>query len=106
MRWKAAFLGIVLAGCANAPPGVTYQLSSSDKSAVEAGVRASLKDPGSAKFGTFWATKAADGKVSVCGWINAKNGFGGYTGDLPFVGTLNGTGFSVAEMGAQPQGEM
>lgn len=34
------------------------------------------------------ASKGSKGAVNVCGWVNAKNSFGGYTGDRPFVGFL------------------
>lgn len=26
-----------------------------------------------------------DGRVFVCGWVNGRNGFGGYTGGAPFA---------------------
>lgn len=68
--------------------------------AAHAAVRANLKDPDSAKFGTtimrktvimtdttfaqpnFPVDKFTD---IVCGTINAKNGFGGYTGAAVFA---------------------
>lgn len=50
----------------------------------EDGVRALLKDPSSAKFGK---TKAYGPKENfvACGTVNAKNSFGGYVGDRPFM---------------------
>lgn len=52
-------------------------------------VKSKLKDPDSAKFGDDWSASIAGdqskatggGKMwSVSGSVNAKNGFGGYTG--------------------------
>lgn len=47
---------------------------------ARAAVRARLKDPNSAQFGDAIVTERA-----VCGSVNAKNGFGGYTGPQPFI---------------------
>lgn len=47
---------------------------------ARAAVRARLKDPKSAQFGDAIVTERA-----VCGSVNAKNGFGGYTGSQPFI---------------------
>lgn len=43
-----------------------------------------LKDPESARFGEIWALSGTNGKRSVCGYINAKNSYGGYTGEKMF----------------------
>jgi hypothetical protein len=57
---------------------------------VEAAVRPMLRDPQSAIFRDLSATndrkigKSPAGLV-VCGYVNAKNGFGGYTGEKPFI---------------------
>jgi hypothetical protein len=48
---------------------------------VRAYVTASLKDPDSARFAPFRRGKGS----AVCGSVNARNGFGGYTGMEPFV---------------------
>jgi hypothetical protein len=49
-----------------------------------------LRDPQSAIFRDLSATN--DRKIGqspaglvVCGYVNAKNGFGGYTGEKPFI---------------------
>jgi len=34
------------------------------------------------------AARNSEGLLSVCGWVNAKNAFGGYTGMQPFVGFI------------------
>ena len=61
-------------------------------SAIEAGkdeLRRQAKDPDSVKFEDVWAGKMAqegtEGVVVACGYFNAKNGFGAYTGLSKFV---------------------
>ena len=51
-----------------------------------------LKDSDSAIFGRIIAAALDDSHTSlvVCGWVNAKNSFGGYTGHTPFTGTVKG----------------
>lgn len=55
-------------------------------------VRDSLKDPDSAKLeSSFHSSGETDGYV--CGLVNAKNSYGGYTGKKPFyvyIDTLDG----------------
>jgi len=63
-------------------------LTVAQKVAVEAAVRSSMKDPDSARFGGFVAGKSKDGTITVCGWVNAKNSFGGYVGKMPFMGSV------------------
>lgn len=52
-------------------------------------IRRKLKDPNSARFGTM--SRAMRPNVrgeptdTICGYVNAKNSFGGYTGERPFV---------------------
>ena len=45
-----------------------------------------MKDPDSARFGRIAAAIDSDGVVTACGWVNGKNSYGGYTGELPFMG--------------------
>ena len=49
---------------------------------VESNVRAQLKDPDSAKFSEVTFNRA---KGAGCGYVNAKNSMGGYTGASHFV---------------------
>lgn len=91
-------IALTLAGCVprqevpRAKPsieaGVPIELSPSDIIAVKAGVAKSLKDPDSARFGTIRAARAADGTTHVCGFVNARNSFGGFAGESPFIGIL------------------
>lgn len=47
-------------------------------------VLAQLRDPSSARFGKSLG-RLKYGKRVACGFVNAKNGFGGYTGETPWV---------------------
>ncbi|WMT90159.1 hypothetical protein [Pelagibacterium sp. H642] len=81
---KCAVLFILAAaGTASA-----YDLSETEMSVVEDGVRNELRDPDSARFDTMLAEKGSDDLTSVCGFVNAKNGYGGYTGMVPYLGNL------------------
>lgn len=78
------------------PVAVTSQytpqtLSASDIATIEQGVRKNLKDPNSAMFGQMKGAKDETGMVQICGYVNAKNSFGGYTGDAIFFGALADT---------------
>ena len=102
-------VGLGLSGCAVPPPqgpqierGVPFTLTADHFPTIEAGVRSSLKDPASAMFGPqMGAARMADGDIIVCGTVNAKNSYGGYTGAKPFAGVLSETPahFAVAGMG-------
>ncbi len=61
----------------------TRGLSPKESVAVQALIAAKLKDPDSAKFTDMKLRASADG-VRICGTINAKNSFGGYTGAQRF----------------------
>jgi hypothetical protein len=54
--------------------------------AAQATVSAELRDPGSAHFSGLGYHKGV-----VCGRVNAKNGFGGYSGDRRFIVTGGST---------------
>ena len=55
-------------------------------------MRERLKDPESARF-TDWAAEDHDGgRYTASGLVNAKNGFGAYTGYEMFRAELKGTG--------------
>ena len=59
---------------------------------MQRNTRAVLKDPDSARFGAMAASKTADNIVYVCGTVNARNSFGGYTGAQPFTGVMTTIG--------------
>ena len=64
------------------------ELTSDQVEKVRDGVRMRLKDPASAMFGTIVAGRRADGRIMHCGYVNARNSFGGYTGMRMFTGLL------------------
>lgn len=45
----------------------------------------SLKDPDSVRFQNLFSVKTDKGGLLVCGELNAKNSFGGYTGFKKFM---------------------
>lgn len=95
----AALSGCVAAGSVIKP---TAQISITPAMArqIENGVKRGLKDPESARFGSTAAGQSPDGFVVVCGYVNAKNSFGGYTGAQPYYGLLQGNRFHVVAFGS------
>ncbi|MBX3580787.1 MAG: hypothetical protein KF810_02675 [Rhizobiaceae bacterium] len=72
-----------------APTVAGYTLTAEDIAAVKRDLAASMKDPESARFGeTMMASPGGAGLINVCGTVNGKNSFGGYTGSKPFMGSL------------------
>jgi hypothetical protein len=106
--WRLLIIGLALtpAGCMTtqqAPqqgPPVTQDpgidlvsptvLTDSQLRSIHQAVREKLKDPESARFGRIVAGKDTKDIISVCGLVNARNGFGGYTGETPFLGIFIG----------------
>ena len=92
----AITLCLAVAGCAM-PPSIPPELETrpayltdAEKAAVQVSVRNVLKDPDAAKFGPIGAARFVrnDNSLLVCGWVNGRNSFGGYTGMQPFMGVL------------------
>lgn len=54
-----------------------------------------LKDPESARFDGWTASRGAEGKWSATGMVNAKNSFGAYEGSQPYTCTATINGDSV-----------
>lgn len=85
---------------------IPMDLNQEQIAAVHEGVRKALKDPDSARFGALKATDhSGDEKmrtIAVCGLVNGKNSYGGFTGDVIYQGLLtqftgpNGTTYSFA----------
>lgn len=106
--------GLSLGGCvtaASAPPAPAPTMQSAiltkeQIEAVHAGTKRSLKDPNSAMFGELKAASDGKGIVYVCGYVNARNSFGGYTGMQPFHGVMGGAPpiFAAAGFGSSPGG--
>lgn len=60
-------------------------LSASMQHTVKAHIASGLKDPYSAIFGPMTASQDPSGKqYRICGFVNAKNSFGGYVGMRPY----------------------
>lgn len=55
----------------------------------EGSVRANLKDPDSADFRSEFVSKLSNGALVLCGEVNAKNSFGGFTGFKRFIAGAN-----------------
>jgi len=72
--------------------GTPIKLSSAQIDAIKRHVRSSLKDPESARFGEMGAVKTKDGETIICGRVNAKNSYGGYTGMTTFMGSYDKKG--------------
>jgi hypothetical protein len=89
----AAIAVAISAGCqssrpadplAGVAPGSPYKLSSEQIAKIKSVISEGLKDPESAKFpDPFVATKEGN-NITVCGYVNAKNSYGGYVGKKPF----------------------
>lgn len=73
MRIAITVAAFSLAACTQNP---TYD--------YETAVKSELRDPGSAEFSDV----TVNGQ-SACGFVNSKNGFGGYAGAQPFVATAS-----------------
>ena len=84
-------VAIMFAGCTTLPPslqnpGTPTTLTDEELKIVQDGIRMRLKDPMSAMFpGETRAARAADGEITACGLVNAKNSFGGYTGASLYI---------------------
>lgn len=95
----AAVLGAltVSAAAQNVPATVPARLTPQQVEMVKRTVRDALKDPESARFDRpFLAARAAAGDMMVCGLVNARNGYGGYTGRNYVIGTIPAAGSPFA----------
>ena len=82
--------------------GELVTLSAEQQQQVRVGTAKRLKDPEAARFGKFGASRAKDGSITVCGYVNGKNSYGGYTGYSPFMGMFlappNGRTYEVVKI--------
>lgn len=93
MRRLFPLLLILLSGCqtASSPPPTANVTDEAMFADARQAVLAILKDPDSAKFGPGMTRKAKNGGWKneptdvVCGTVNSKNSFGGYTGMALFA---------------------
>ena len=106
MRWWWVGLVLLACGAVGAAFGPTQRSGTKTGNAfsqdvVETAVRARLRDPQSAVFRDLSATSnrkisGAPAGLVVCGYVNAKNSFGGYIGEKPFF-NFYGTGLVEIE---------
>jgi len=89
-------LFVGLATLASADPET---LSMQQAQAVSTAFEGVLIDHKSAELSDLKSATSANGTLSVCGYINAKNRFGGYTGKLPFFGSFRGEAFELRTVG-------
>lgn len=102
MRTISAVLMMCLVGCAAQTMRETMrpvELTAEQTTQVQDGVRRSLKDPESARFGPMQAATNEAGDISVCGLVNGRNSYGGYTGEQPFIGGFASRAFHVTAIG-------
>lgn len=87
MRIGLLVVLVVIAGTLSACGGGGPSYAAKEASYIELNqsrIKARLKDPASAEFrGSF--VSSAGGAPTVCGEVNGKNGFGGYTGFQRFI---------------------
>ncbi|MBN9242428.1 MAG: hypothetical protein J0I98_06510 [Mesorhizobium sp.] len=84
----AVLIGLAMLFAAESWASERFDLSEDAIASVQAAVTSVLKDPDSATFSDLAAAKSPAGDIFVCGKVNAKNSFGGYSGAAPFIGTL------------------
>ncbi|MEM7300685.1 MAG: hypothetical protein AAF468_06340 [Pseudomonadota bacterium] len=80
----------LLSGCVtpSTKPLASTPISLTDEQIekIQTFIRLRLKDPNSAIFSTIVASRLEEnGAIVACGFVNAKNSFGGYTGRKPFL---------------------
>lgn len=66
---------------------ISAQVADNVIDGAKAKIAAKMKDPESARFADLVSVVDKGGTSIVCGWINAKNSYGGYVGYTPFVVT-------------------
>ena len=67
-------------------------LNAAEKTKIIQAIKQNLKDPNSALF----KLGKVDQEISqYCGMVNAKNSYGGYTGDVPFLAAISRDSTSV-----------
>jgi len=89
-------LALGLVGCVSTQKETLsspIELSEIQIKEIKSSVRAVLKDPDSARFGTIMGAKEPNDQIFACGYINAKNSFGGFTGERLFISASTSDGF-------------
>ncbi|MDR5727958.1 MAG: hypothetical protein RB191_11090 [Terriglobia bacterium] len=86
------YLAVAMALTVSAATYLAFRATSEDRIVVIAKQKISegLLDPESAEFKIAQFGHVTKDRSFVCGTVNAKNSYGGYTGARPFVVTLDG----------------
>jgi hypothetical protein len=82
---------LAMSGAALSQSSDLERLSRADEDEVKNAIGRHLKDPYSAKYKPMIARKDGPTGYFVCGLVNAKNSYGAYTGDKPFMARLGKT---------------
>lgn len=92
---------VFIAGCESVST-TPIQSAPNFQRIAEDAVRESMKDPESVRFkDTYQAYQLSNGDVAVCGEVNGKNSYGGYTGYTPYyVRIKNGQAYRMHAMEA------
>lgn len=105
-KYFAVVACAAIAGCVSAPQinsTTPVKLNQAEIDAVHSVIVAKLKDPGSVQWGEVKAGANSNGKIFVCGLVNAKNSFGGYNGMTPYLGDMVSGRFLFGGMGGTPE---
>ncbi len=90
MVYRAVLTLASIAGALSVLTSCTPAINEPHKPSIlqfENTVRQTLRDPDSAKFRDSYVYPQPDGSFVACGSVNAKNGYGGYTGYRRFIAT-------------------
>ncbi|MDE0308074.1 MAG: hypothetical protein OXI87_24790 [Albidovulum sp.] len=92
----------ILSACMSADDMRPTQLTQPQIDIVHQGVKDGLIDPNSAILGNPVAAydKSNPQNIRVCGLVNAKNRFGGYTGNQWYYGDLVSNRFELIDFNA------
>ena len=93
-RLIALFLGsLFLAGCVTPVTSKvtttgSRELTEAEKGYLYKSVQQKLKDPDSARLTFVPFIETSEGSLDYCGYVNAKNSYGGYAGNQIFKATF------------------
>lgn len=86
MRWIFGVMVVVFSPCLFAQSAGERLATSEETALVMKAARSELKDPDSARITDLVVIPSKDKGSAFCGFLNAKNSFGGYTGGQLFGG--------------------
>jgi hypothetical protein len=94
MKGWLMLVALVATGCTHKPE---FDATAMTKAVVSK----SLKDPDSARWGEIKVVRFHEGYIA-CGTVNAKNSFGGYSGDAQFRAGFTPDGKGSADISENP----